>query len=298
MDIADLQVFKTVVEAGGVSRAAERLHRVPSNVTARIQKLEDQLGLALFNRERNRLRITPAGTRLLAYADQLLQLHQQAIDDLTSAEPAGPLRLGSMESTAAARLPSVLMHFHERYEKVDLELATGASGPLVDRVLKGELDVALVADPIDDQRLDTKPCFDEQLVVVKPASLSETRGPEQLPDPLTVVGFTQGCSYRNRIEHWLADGHRHCDRMIEIPSHHTMLACVMAGMGIAMVPESVLALHPTLAGLSVETPGGPISQATTYLVWRRDTTLPAIGALAEVLDDHLSLRKGDAHDSR
>ncbi len=291
MDISDLRVFKAVVDTGGISRAAEQLHRVPSNVTARIQKLEEELGLALFNRDRNRLHITPTGTRLLAYADQILQLRQQALDDLTNPEPSGPLRLGSMESTAASRLPAVLVDFHRHYGKVELELATGASGPLVDLVLQGRLDVALAADPAEDPRLEKMPCFDEQLVVVKPASLAHSRGPQQLPSPLIVVGFTQGCSYRHRIEQWLATGERRCDRMIEIPSHHTMLACVLAGMGIAMVPRSVLELHTSLTGLAVEDPGCAIAEATTHLVWRKDSSLPSIKALREVIANHARLRQ-------
>lgn len=293
MDISDLQVFKTVVDAGGITRAAERLHRVPSNVTARIQKLEQQLEQPLFYREKNRLRITPAGLRLMDYAQRMIQLRQQAIDELTNPEPTGLLRVGSMESSAAARLPPVLVDFHRRFGDVNLELTTGASGPLVEKVLSGELDVALAADPIPDRRLATRPCFDEELVIVKPLSLAGSQGPSALPEPLTVVGFTQGCSYRNRIEHWLATGDRHCDRMVEIPSHHTMLACVMAGMGIAMVPRSVLALHPSLEGLSVETPESAISQATTYLIWRQDAVMPAIKALGEVLADHGNLRRTD-----
>lgn len=293
MDISDLQVFKTVVDAGGITRAAERLHRVPSNVTARIQKLEQQLEQPLFYREKNRLTITPAGLRLMDYAQRMIQLRQQAIDELTNPEPTGLLRVGSMESSAAARLPPVLVDFHRRYGGVNLELTTGASGPLVEKVLSGELDVALAADPIPDRRLATQPCFDEELVIVKPLSLADSRGPSALPEPLTVVGFTQGCSYRNRIEHWLATGDRHCDRMVEIPSHHTMLACVMAGMGIAMVPRSVLALHPSLEGLSVETPESAISHATTFLIWRQDAVMPAIKALGEVLADHGNLSRAD-----
>ena len=293
MDISDLQVFKTVVEAGGITRAAERLHRVPSNVTARIQKLEQTLEQPLFYREKNRLKITPAGLRLLDYADRLLHLRQQAIDELTNPEPAGLLRVGSMESSAAARLPAVLVDFHRRFGRVDLELTTGASGPLVEKVLSGDLDVALAADPIADRRLATQPCFEEELVIVKPLSLASSRGPASLPEPLTVVGFTQGCSYRNRIEQWLATEGRHCDRMVEIPSHHTMLACVMAGMGVAMVPRSVLALHPSLEGLSVETPHSSISNAITYLIWRQDAVLPAIDALAQVLADHANLKTED-----
>ena len=282
VDISDLQVFKAVVEAGGVTAAAEQLHRVPSNVTARIKKLEESVGLALFSRDRNRLQLTPSGQKLLAYAGQILDLRQRALDDLTSDEPVGQLGIGSMESSAAARLPDILVAFHQRYSKVHMELATGPSEPLAQKVLRGELDVAFIADPPDDDRLSAVPLFDEELVVVKPPSYGESGGPESLPEPLTVVGFTEGCSYRNRVEQWLAGGHRKADRMMEIPSYHTMLSCVMAGMGIAMVPRAVLALHPAHRGLVLETPAPDIARATTWLVWRRDSQTPAIAALATV----------------
>ena len=74
MDISDLLVFKTVVEQNGVSRAAEVLHRVPSNVTARLKKLEAELNTDLFLRESNRLTVTSAGLRLLEYTDKILNL--------------------------------------------------------------------------------------------------------------------------------------------------------------------------------------------------------------------------------
>ena len=147
MDISDLLVFKTVVEQNGVSRAAEVLHRVPSNVTARLKKLEAELNTDLFLRESNRLTVTSAGLRLLEYTDKILNLQKQAIAELTDAEPAGLLRLGSMESSAAARLPGILARYHQHYAAVQLELTANASMPLVEKVLSGELDLVMASDP-------------------------------------------------------------------------------------------------------------------------------------------------------
>lgn len=292
LDLSDLLVFKRVVEEGGITAAAKRLHRVPSNVTTRIKKLEESLGLVLFSRDRNRLQLTPSGQRLLDYANRMLALSDRALEELLSDAPNGPLHIGSMESSAAARLPDILVEFHRRFSQVQVELATGASGPLAQRVLQGNLDVAFIADPPADDRLVSEPLFDETLVVAKPPSFDSMPGPEALPTPLTVVGFTQGCSYRDRVEHWLSEAGRRPDRVIEIPSYHTMLSCVMAGMGIAMVPEAVLGLHPAYSSLIVEWPRPVISDARTYLVWRKDSETPAIRALRDVASTFASLTDG------
>src|SRR5512132_932908 len=99
MELSDLHVFATVVRAGGVTRAAERLHRVQSNVTTRVRKLEEDLGVELFVRDGRRLKLSPAGNVLLGYADRLLALATEAREALHEADPRGVLRLGSMEST-------------------------------------------------------------------------------------------------------------------------------------------------------------------------------------------------------
>ena len=74
MNFVDLQVFKSVVEEGGVIRAASKLHRVPSAVTTRIRQLEASIGVKLFHRDRQRLHLSPAGELLLDYADRLIRL--------------------------------------------------------------------------------------------------------------------------------------------------------------------------------------------------------------------------------
>src|SRR5215467_11118320 len=100
MDLSDLRIFATVVREGGVTRAAEKLNRVQSNVTTRIRQLEEDLGVALFIREGKRLHLAPAGQALLGYADRVLALAEEARTSVHDPRPRGLLRLGSMESTA------------------------------------------------------------------------------------------------------------------------------------------------------------------------------------------------------
>src|SRR2546422_7841969 len=99
LELSDLLLFKTVAEAGSVTRAAQRLHRVQSNVTARVKRLESHLDVALFVRGRRGMSLTPEGRRLLDYADRLLTLAEEARADLSALPPRGRLQIGAMEST-------------------------------------------------------------------------------------------------------------------------------------------------------------------------------------------------------
>ncbi len=105
MDLSGLEIFRSVVREGGVTRAAAKLNRVQSNVTTRVRQLEADLGVALFIREGKKLHLSAEGKLLLDYADRLLALAQEARAAVQDAKPRGLLRLGSMESTASVRLP-------------------------------------------------------------------------------------------------------------------------------------------------------------------------------------------------
>src|SRR6201994_3357327 len=107
MNFADLQVFMSVVEEGGVIRAASKLHRVPSAVTTRIKQLEASMGVKLFHRDKQRLHLSPAGELLLDYAERLIQLSQGARDVVTGTTPRGGVKLGALGSTTASRLPPI-----------------------------------------------------------------------------------------------------------------------------------------------------------------------------------------------
>src|SRR2546422_491531 len=128
MDLVELKIFKTVAEQGGITKAATALHRVQSNVTTRVKQLEERLGTKLFHRQGRKLVLSSEGKVLLAYADRLLRLSSEAQAALKGHGPHGLFKLGTLESTAATRLPPVLARYHRGYPAVRLELVTGPSG--------------------------------------------------------------------------------------------------------------------------------------------------------------------------
>jgi DNA-binding transcriptional LysR family regulator len=282
MELSDLHVFRTVVRAGGIIRAAEQLHRVQSSVTVRVRKLEESLGVELFLREGRRLQLSPAGVILLDYADRLLELAEEARDALHDSEPRGRLRLGTMESTAAARLPGPLIAFHDRYPKVSVELSTSDPQTLMAQVLAGELDAALVAEPVVDGRLETLTTFEEQLVIVADAKHPRIKKAEDVTRR-TLLAFHPGCPYRKRLEDWFAFNGVHPERIVEMTSFHALLGCAVAGMGVALMPRSVLDTYTERARLSIHPLDGAYKTAKILLTWRRDTPQAKVSALARVL---------------
>jgi len=267
MDLVALEIFKTVVEQGGINKAAVRLHRVPSNVTTRVKQLEEELGAKLFARERRKLTLSAEGKVLLTYADQLLRLSAEATAALRNGKPRGTLRIGALESTSAARLPPVLSRYHRLYPDVSIELTTGTSGALVKRVHDQEIEAAFVAEPFNAMALDAQLAFVEEIVLITPKSSPCVRTPKDIGN-LTVIAFANGCSYRRRLEAWLGTARIHPERVMEFQSYHAIIACVAAGSGIAVVPRSVIRM--TSAGKEVNICPLPadVSKAKTQLVWR------------------------------
>ncbi|MBM2605856.1 LysR family transcriptional regulator, partial [Pseudomonas sp. BIS1] len=147
MDLSSLEIFRAVAHEASVTRAAQQLQRAQSNVTTRIRQLEEDLGVELFLRDGKRMSLTERGSEFLAYAEQLLALADEARQSMHPAEPGGRLRLGSMESTAASRLPALLASYHKACPRVALEVSTGTSRALFDGVRARRLDCALVAAP-------------------------------------------------------------------------------------------------------------------------------------------------------
>lgn len=283
MELEDLKIFRAVVREGGVTRAALNLHRVQSNVTTRIRQLEANLGVPLFIREGKRMLLSPSGRVLLDYAERLLDLAEEARAAVTEGAPRGRLRLGSMESTAAARLPAVLADFHQRYPEVQLELRTGPTGRMLAEVVDGVLDCALVSGPVQDARLVSWPAFGEELAIVAPAGHPPIRTARDVRQR-TLLTFEASCAYRQRLESWLAADSVVPERVVELSSYHAMIGCAASGMGIALVPLSLLALLSVENTVSIHRLPVRFAQTGTVLVTRGGNLAPAVAALLEVLD--------------
>lgn len=282
MDLTDLDIFRAVVQAGGVTRAAEKLNRVQSNVTTRVRQLEADLGVALFIREGKKLHLSPEGKLLLDYADRLLDLAQEAREALQDAKPRGRLRLGSMESTASVRLPVPMNEYLTRYPEVSLELRIGTPRELAAAVREGELDAALVSEPIADAPFEKLSLYDEELVIIAAANHPSIKSPRDV-NGRPVLAFEPGCPYRQRMESWFASSGEMSDRIIETSSYHAILGCAVAGMGISMVPRMVLKTFPDVKLLSVHAIPREFSIAPTVLIRRKGAASPKVNALIEVL---------------
>ena len=282
MELSDLTVFRTVVQTGGITRAAEKLNRVQSNVTTRIRQLEDQLGVELFIRAGKKLHLSPAGKVLLDYADRLLNLANEARDAVHDTEPRGLFRLGAMESTASVRLPAPLSQYCRSYPDVRLELRTGNCQELTGLVLRGEIDVALTAGTIPEAPFEKMPAFEEEMVIVAAANHPPIKSPRDAISRTALV-FETGCSYRQRLEDWFALKGEMPERIIEMSSYNAMLGCAVVGMGISLVPRMVLGTFPERKRLSIHPLPAKVNKEVTWLVWRRGARSPKLNALIEIL---------------
>jgi DNA-binding transcriptional LysR family regulator len=282
IDLEALKIFRTVVDEGGVVRAAHKLNRVQSNVTTRIRQLEEHVGARLFRREGRSIRLSAEGHTLLAYANRLLRLADEAVSEMRTGRPKGAFRLGSLESTAGTRLPPILSRYHALYPDVVVELATGTAGALITRVMNFELEAAFVSEPFTAPGLETRPAFEEQLVLVTSKSTREVSGPADIGRS-TLIAFAQGCSYRKRIEEWLGSANVMPDRVLEFASYQAMIACVAAGTGFAVVPKSVLQSLRSSRSLRQHPLPKRFSHNRTHLVWHGDPS-PSLQGLLTLLD--------------
>jgi len=278
MDFAALQVFKAVADEGGISPAARKLHRVQSNVTTRIQQLEASLGTKLFVRAKHRLHLAPAGEVFLHYAEQMLHLAEAARHAVLGDQPRGVLRVGTLESTAASRLPPLLARYHGKYPAVRVELTTGTTDTLVEAVLGRRLEAAFAADCRAAAPLAALPAFDEELVLIAPRAHPAIRRARDVRAD-TMIVFPGGCAYRRRLQTWLADDGVVLHRFLELGSYHAIVACVASGAGIALVPRSVLQTVRRREGLSVHRLRVALARSTTSLVWRTGEASPPLQAL-------------------
>ena len=266
IDLESLEIFRAVVQEGGIIRAATKLNRVQSNVTTRIKQLEERLGLQLFRRQGRSLVLSPEGDLLLSYAQRLFRLADEAESELRAGKPMGVFRIGSLESTAGSRLAPILSRFHRLYPGVVVELATGTTGALVQRVTNFEMEAAFVSEPFTAPGLSTLKVFDEELVLITAKDAQPVTRAADLAGS-TLIAFANGCSYRKRLEDWLGASGVMAARTLEFGSYQAMIACVAAGTGFAIVPRSLLFAVRAANDVKQHELPARVRRNHTHLIW-------------------------------
>lgn len=281
MDAADLKFFAAVAKAGGMNRAASKLNTVQSNVTARVRTLEEELGVALFHRGRKGVTLTAAGQRLLPYAlkvTHLLDEARRAVED--DGEPKGRLTIGSLETSAALRLSPVLAAYAAAYPEVDLVLHTGTTYELIAQVLDHMVDGAFVCGPVNHQDLVEEVFFCEQLVVLAPRTIRSLDDLTRKGD-VKIVVHPQGCAYRQILENILMKRGVVGIRHLEFGNIETIYRSVCAGLGITLLPKSLIGSIWRENAVSVHEVPEAESRITTVFVHRQDALISS--ALKEFL---------------
>jgi|SRR5215831_88236 len=296
LDIDLLRSFVSVVDAGGFTRAGERVHRTQSTVSQQIRRLEETLGRALLHRNGRQATPTEEGERLLSYARRILALAEEARDAVARPAGEGVVRLGLPEDFAAYRLAALLAQFARARPGLRLDVRCGLSVRLAHDLERGELDLALFKRDADARRAaaDAIAVWPERLHWVA----SRRHGVDTTGSiPLAV--FEQGCLYRGRAIHALEAAERAWHVTYTSPNLSGIQAAVSAGLGVSILPDvAILAEHRVL-GRRDGFP--PITDTELALVAAPDAT-PATRRLAEMLAEvctaQVQVKLGGAGKSR
>ncbi len=284
MDLTQLEMFNAVAETGSITAAARKVHRVPSNLTTRLRQLEDDLGVALFIRENQRLRLAPAGYSFLEYSKKILALVSEARSVVSGDEPQGIFSLGSLESTAAVRIPGVLADYNQRYPRIQFDLVTGPSGTMIDGVLGGTLSAAFVDGPVLHPSLEGQPVYREEMMLVAPVGHKNVARARDI-NGASIYAFRANCSYRRHFESWFNADRATPGKIHEMESYHGMLACVIVGAGLALMPRSMLESMPGHHQVQAWPLAEKWRWLNTWLIWRRGTRSRQLDAFIALLPD-------------
>ncbi|WP_026879395.1 LysR family transcriptional regulator [Ignatzschineria larvae DSM 13226] len=283
MNDRDLRIFTKVAELGSISHVAKELNYVQSNISSRIQKLEEDLNVTLFFRSKQGMQLTPEGKVLVDIAYKIIELSDKMMQVAKSGGmPVGKLEIASVETVI--KLPLILSKFNKNHAGVDLRLATGVTTELRDKVLNYQLDGAFVTK----SRLTSHPelqeldVFEEKLVLIADEKVENLS--ELLERPL--LSFSDGCGYRAKFHEWLKASGLEATKNMELGTLETTLGSVISGLGIAFVPYSAVAHYEKRGLIYCHELPSAYSAITTTFIYRKDEEIsPVLSAFVETIKE-------------
>ncbi len=280
METSALRIFKEVAEQGSVSRAAQKLNYVQSNVTTRIKQLEEELDTQLFYRKPRGMSLTPAGETLLDYADRVLRLldeAQMAVGE--RGEARGRLQIGSPNSVASYRLPALLVAYNRAYPQVEVSLHVEHDSELAGMVLDYKLDGSFVIGEVVHPELTQVRVFEEELVLVTQKGAPQ---PDQSPPRTLLACLFKSCEYRRRLDQLLQQRGQASYSVMEFHSMDGILGCVAAGMGASLQPRAAVEASPYAGNLDTYPVEEDFARVPIMFILRKDTQVSK--ALQGLLD--------------
>ena len=298
MELRELGAFREVARQASFSQAAARLGYVQSTVSAQVQSLERSLGVRLFDRLGRTVSLTAAGEALLPLADQVLDLADAAKASVAAAvasdgQLAGTVTLSAPETLLTYRVPSVLSRFRVLHPGVTVVLRPTPVGRFRGEtrraVANGSVDVAFVLDTrLDIAGFHAEPLIAEAVSVIAAPSNPLATRPRAHPGDLDGQPILlpeapdSGCAYRAQFERHLADRQVTVSSTLEFASIEAVKQCVVAGMGVSVLP-SVAVEADVVAGRLSRLPWSEPFELFTQLVWNaRRSVDPSLAAFMDV----------------
>ena len=279
LDLELLRSFVSVVEAGGFTRAGERVHRTQSTVSQQIKRLENDVGQPLLHRTGKDVTPTEAGEKLLSYARRLLSLAEEARDVVARPAHDGAVKLGIPEDFAAYRLAKLLAAFSRAHPALRLDVRADQSIYLKRDLDRGELDLALFKRDAGEK--GGIAAWPERVHWVT----SKSHPVDSKTNSVPLIGFPAGCLYRRRAIHALESAGRSWHMAYTSSSLAGIQAAIAAGMGLSILSE--MAIQADHRVLTAKEGFKPIEKTEVALMASPDAnpaTLRLADRLAEFCD--------------
>jgi DNA-binding transcriptional LysR family regulator len=286
-----LITFCRVVEEGSFTRAAQVQNMTQPSVTKQIGALEDHLRIQLFTRQGKQVHLTPAGDLVYGYARQIHHLISEcesAVQEMRS-PGSGHITVGCVHTIGLFTLPDLLADFAREHQRIKINVMTGNNVETVTLLLHGEVDLGIVTTPQVHERLESRPLFEDPLLVVASpdyaAQLGETLSLEELARQ-PMIAYVRGAKFRITTDMLLEQVGISPNVVMEFDNHEAIKTMVRLGFGLALEPAS--AVQKDLAAgqlVALNVPGLPDSSRTTSLIIRRDEIRPpAVEAFVQLLE--------------
>lgn len=287
MNLRDLQYVVAVADLQHFGRAAERCHVSQPTLSMQIRKVEDYLGVDLFERSGRRVLVTPAGEQIIDKARVLLRDYEEL--QLTAKRlkdpAAGQYRLGAFPTLAPYLLPRIVPAIHAAFPRLRLLLLEDKTEQLLLRLRRGQLDLALLALPVAGDDLECCPLFDEPFLLATgpahPLAGSHTVSVQRLAEfPLLLLD--EGHCLREQALDFCKLNALDESREFRATSLPTLMQMVSTDLGITLVPE--MATHDAPRSLRFIPFEPPAPHRTIGLVWRRGAGQPGFfQAMADLI---------------
>jgi len=250
MDQADYRAFLHLADSLNFGRSARQLHMSASALTRAVQRLEQELGHALFERDQRHVHLTPTGQHFRKFARDQLTAWETLQQELSreAVSPSGELRIACTVSACYSVLPRLVAECRQRFPRITLKLATQDATRSMDQLLLGESDVAVVPLPDDlPSELSASVLGETDLVFIAPTQTNEwleLLSQRQVPWAEVPFVAQQGGLERERLDGWFASLATQPPIHAEVSSNEGIIALVAMGCGVGLVPELVLAPSP------------------------------------------------------